>query len=346
MTRIDRFPSTSPLDMFTVEEMNALDRGAVAAYRKDRSLNRYITPDWQSSARRLRGIRSWDPAAVVRSRVYEYAFTHPEKISGVEAWRIEADMKEWAEKELWRSRKARMHKGRPVYISPLGLGEDFDAQIVKLGQPFSKRPVPPRHVEARPAFPAPEENTDLNLDRGRAARRIPKAVRDEARPMFESGPRRPPSWPSDPTGERAAQSVYLEQQRAYFSRGIRPDGTKSATALTHAGTALLESASIPQPAQHHRQPTALEFWEVVNDGRGRRGWEGDVRRATGLSPATVEVYAPVIAPDVSRRLSGETRGLDKREFDAAVPEIIRDQTRVVLAKAFEAICARPCCTAE
>ena len=82
-------------------------------------------------------------------------------------------MKEWAEKELWRSRKARTHKGQPVFISPLGL-DDYDAQIVKLGQPFSKRPVPPRHVVA--AFPAPEENTDLNLDRGRAARRIPKAV--------------------------------------------------------------------------------------------------------------------------------------------------------------------------
>ena len=81
MTRIDRFPSTSPLDMFTVEEMNALDRGAVAAYRKDRNLNRYITPlaVLRPSAPRhpQLGSRRRGPL-----RVYEYAFTHRRRSAG------------------------------------------------------------------------------------------------------------------------------------------------------------------------------------------------------------------------------------------------------------------------
>lgn len=343
---IDRFPSGIPLPDFTEEEMNSLDRAAVAAYNRDSALRRYITPDWQADGVNPRTGRSWDPAAVIRSRVYEHAFTHPEKVRGVEPWKIKADLKDWAEKELYRARKARLHNGRPVFISPLGMGEDFDAKIVKRGQPIRKRPVPSRHVEARPAFPAAEESADFDVDHGRAARRIPKAVRDESRPMFATGPGRPSSWPTDPTGERASQSVYLEQQQAYFSNGVRPDGSVSATVLPHAGVALLEAASIPQPAQHHRTATPAEFWDVVLDGYGRRSWEGGVRRATGLSAATAKEYAPTIAPAVSGRLKGETRGLDKRAFDAAVPVIIRDQTRVTLTEAFEAICARPCCKAQ
>ncbi|MGP4916813.1 hypothetical protein ACTXJ9_14055 [Brachybacterium tyrofermentans] len=274
---VDRFPDATPGAGFALEEAHAIDRGAVRAYIK---FGNHSTPeDWQNEGARTvsRSGTSWDPAAVVRSRAWEYAFTHPDMIHSREPWEISSHIEDRMTDAMKRALRPRKHNGREVFVTATDHGAVMERRVLRDLE--GHRPTSPRYVEIVSAFPGPSDS-DLERVRkgrkprtwgGRAARTLPKPVRDEARIVFDDGGKRSSVTP-DPVGERVTHRMFIDSLRTYLATGRVPHGVREVGAgiVGHAGPDLLERAEIPDKGdQRHRIPTRMEFWNEVLDDKGR-----------------------------------------------------------------------------
>lgn len=307
----DRHLEHSPLPGFTIEEMHAIDRGAVRAYWKIGP--RYVHEHWQAEGP--------DPAAAVRSRAYLYAYEHAELIHRFEPWEIEEHILDRMAQAMARANTPRKNgKGREIRVMAWGEWEELELNVAASGH---TRPQARRHTGAEDPLAAPEVDpsggTDFPHLDARACRRIGARKLKALRVRLDPGTPRPCA-PSDPAGEIATRRAYS----AFVWQVL-------------ADLDLLDVIGQQQAAlTRHRRPTRHEYWHEVLDGRGRRSWRIHVRNATGLSEPTVAVYVEEIAPAVSERISAETKRMDEPTFKAAVPEIIREETTAALTSAFNA----------
>ena len=307
----DRFPDGAPIPGFTIEEMYAIDRGAVRAYWKIGPT--YVHEHWQAEG--------LDPAAAVRSRAYGYAYEHAEMIHQREAWEIASHICDRMTEAMARANKPRKDgKGREVRVMAWGVWEELEQNVIASGH---TRPTVRRWTGTESTLSAPEIDpnggADFPLLDARTRRKIGGKMLEQLRMRLDPGTPRPHT-PSDPAGEIATRRAYS----AFVWE-------------TLADLDLLETID-QQPASdtRDRRPSRHEYWHEVLDGRGRRSWCGRIRKSTGLSDPTVAAYVEEIAPVVSERIGVETKRLDEPTFKAAVPEIIRDETRRALEQAFRA----------